>query len=163
MYKSVYGLRKEVLMDLLSIISQIEQQLKEQDAIYHNVAVKFGLSDTAMWVLYEAHISETPITQQELIKQCFFAKQTVNTAVASLVKKGHVVLKSVDGSGRQKQIFLTESGEKLAKATAEPLIEAECRAYSVIERDKLIEYLHMTEKLTAALREETEKIEGVSI
>lgn len=38
-------------MDSRKYIELIEQQRKEQDAIYHNVAVKYGLSDTAMWVL----------------------------------------------------------------------------------------------------------------
>lgn len=150
-------------MDILSFTRQIEQQMKEQDSIYHNVAVKYGLSDTAMWVLYEVYISEVPVTQQELSKSCFFAKQTVNTAVASLVKKGYAVLESAERCGRQKRIYLTDMGKGLAKMTVEPLIEAECKAYAVLDEDELKSYLDMTERLTEALRIETEKLEGVNI
>lgn len=34
-------------MNTAYLIQQIEQLLREQDSIYHNTAVRFGLSDTA--------------------------------------------------------------------------------------------------------------------
>ena len=44
-------------MNTAYLIQQIEQLLREQDSIYHNTAVRFGLSDTAMRALYL--VSET--------------------------------------------------------------------------------------------------------
>ena len=44
-------------MNTAYLIQQIELLLREQDSIYHNTAVRFGLSDTAMRVLYL--VSET--------------------------------------------------------------------------------------------------------
>ena len=53
-------------MNIGGFIDQIEQQRKEQDAIYHNVAVAYGLSDTAMWVLYFVSNSKEVCTQHNL-------------------------------------------------------------------------------------------------
>ena len=146
-------------MNIVDYIRQIEQQRKEQDFIYHNVAVRFGLSDTAMWVLYNVYASEAVITQQELCRQCFFAKQTVNTAIRSLSINGYVELEAIPGTRNQKKILLTSKGNTLAKSTIVPLIEAESRAYSTLSREELEAYLEMTTRLTVSLLEETEKLQ----
>ena len=150
-------------MKITDYIEQIEQQRKEQEFIYHNVALKFGLSDTAMWVLYNVYASQDVITQQELCRQCFFAKQTVNTAITSLSQNGYVELEVIPGTRNQKKILLTEKGTALAEVTIAPLIEAESRAYSALSREELETYLEMTTRLTVSLREETEKIQGENL
>lgn len=147
-------------MDIRDYIELIEQQRKEQDAIYHNVAVKYGLSDTAMWVLYNIYLAEDVITQQELCRQCFFAKQTVNTAITGLIKNGYVELESIPGTRNQKKIMLTEKGVNLTEVTIKPLAEAEERAYEVLDSEEIKAYLDMTTRLTASLREKTEMLKG---
>ena len=149
-------------MSIRNYIELIEQQRKEQDAIYHNVAVKYGLSDTAMWVLYNIYLAEDVITQQELCRQCFFAKQTVNTAITSLIKNGYVELESILGTRNHKRILLTQKGIRLADVTIKPLVEAENKAYAVLDREEIEAYLDMTTRLTVSLREETEKLEGIN-
>ncbi len=150
-------------MKITDYIEQIEQQRKEQDFIYHNVAVKFGLSDTAMWVLYNVYASKDIITQQELCRQCFLAKQTVNTAITSLSKNGYVELEVIPGTRNQKKILLTSKGNTLAKSTIALLIDAEYRAYSALSHEELETYLEMTTRLTISLREETEKLQGENL
>ena len=145
-------------MDIGSIIDQIEQQRKEQDAIYHSVAVRHGLSDTALWVLYILHITPGDCTQQDLIRQCFFSKQTVNTAVTGLMKKGYLTLEMIPGTRNRKRLLLTEEGKAIAGETASPMREAEKRAYCALTEEELKQYLSMTEKLTLSLRKEMEKI-----
>ena len=150
-------------MKITDYIEQIEQQRKEQDFIYHNVAVRFGLSDTAMWVLYHVYASKNVITQQELCRQCFFAKQTVNTAIINLAKNGYVELAPIPGTRNQKKILLTSKGSTLAMGTIAPLIAAESRAYCAFSREELETYLEMTTRLTVSLREETEKLQGETL
>ncbi len=145
-------------MKITDYIEQIEQQNKEQDSIYHNVAVKYGLSDTTMRVLYSVYAAEEAVTQQELCRQCFFAKQTVNSAIASLTKSGYVTLEVIPGTRNQKKILFTDAGAALAKNKIKPLIEAEIRAYSALTNEELKTYLEMTARLTVALRDETEKL-----
>lgn len=136
----------------------IEQQRKEQDSAYHNVAARYGLSDTAMWVLYMVSEADTAYTQQELCRQCCCAKQTINTAITSLVKKGYVVLEVIPGTRNQKKVVLTDTGEKLAESTTTPLQEAETKAYAKLSEEELEAYLRITTKLTMSLREEFEKL-----
>ena len=145
-------------MDIGSIIDQIEQQRKEQDAIYHGVAVRHGLSDTALWVLYILHIKSGDCTQQDLIRQCFFSKQTVNTAVSGLVKKGYLTLEMIPGTRNRKRLLLTEAGKAIVAETAQPMREAEKRAYGALSEAELEQYLAMTERLTQSLRIEMENV-----
>ena len=145
-------------MDIGSIIDQIEQQRKEQDALYHGVALRHGLSDTALWVLYILHITEGDCTQQDLIRQCFFSKQTVNTAVAGLAKKGYLALEMIPGTRNLKRLLLTAEGKAIAAETAEPMREAEKRAYGALTEAELEQYLALTERLTQSLRIEMEDV-----
>ena len=150
-------------MDIREYIELIEQQRKEQDAIYHNVAVKYGLSDTAMRVLYNIYLADDTITQQELCRQCFFAKQTVNTAITSLTKNGYVELENIPGTRNHKKILLTAKGMQLTDVTIKPLVEAENNAYKVLNSEELKAYLDMTTRLTVSLREETDQLKGVNL
>lgn len=88
------------------------------------------------------------VTQQELCRQCFFPKQTVNTAIARLCKNDCMSLEVIPGTRNQKKILLTGKGTEFAEKTVGRLVEAE----------ELQAYLDMTARLTAALREETEKL-----
>lgn len=145
-------------MTTTEFIRRIEQQQKEQDHIYHNTAVRYGLSDTDMWILYSVYTAPGAITQQELCRQCFFPKQTVNTAIARLCQNGYASLEAIPGTRNQKKILLTARGTELAGNTVGRLIEAEERAYAALTPEELQAYLDMTARLTAALREETEKL-----
>ena len=141
-----------------SFVEEIEKQRKEQDAIYHNVAVKFGLSDTAMWILYFVSDKTMEYTQQDLCRMSYCAKQTVNTAINGLVKKGFVVLESADGSRKQKKIVLTDRGREVTDATTDKLKAAEEKTFRHFTDGELKSYLEMTARITAFLREETEQI-----
>ena len=79
-------------MEFKDIIGLIEEQIIELDAIYHRTAVKFGLSDSAMCVLYILADNERTYTQQDICRISRFAKQTVNSAISALVKKTTILL-----------------------------------------------------------------------
>lgn len=143
-------------MNSREFIRRIEQQRKEQDSIYHSVAEKYGLSDTAMWVLYLVTEGSGNITQQDLCRQSCYAKQTINTAVNGLMKSGFLELIPIPGTRNHKKIQLTDSGRGLVNRTTRNLKAAEERAYGRLTDDELETYLDITSRLTAYLREETE-------
>ncbi|MFQ7767551.1 MAG: hypothetical protein ACLRIL_04240 [Fusicatenibacter saccharivorans] len=62
------------------------------------------------------------------------------------------------GNAEQKRILLTDAGRELEKNTTDRLRGAEIRAYGKLSAEELNSYLEMTRNLTAALREETEKL-----
>ncbi len=145
-------------MDIENYIKQIEQQMKEQDSIYHSAAVKYGLSDTALWILYHVSDMSEIYTQQDLCQQCFFSKQTVNTAVNSLIKSGCARLEAIDGSRNRKRIILTEKGRELTENTTDNLKRVEIKAYGKLSDDELKAFLDISVKLNGFLREETDKL-----
>ena len=146
------------MMDITELIKQIDQQRKELDAIYHGVAVKYGLSDTALWVLYLVSEDGSDLTQQDLCRQNCFPKQTVNTAVNSLAKHGFLELIPIQGTRNHKKVRLTATGRDLANRTTQKLKIAEENAYKRFTPAKLQVHLDITSRLTAYIREETEKL-----
>ena len=71
---------------------------------------------------------------------------------------GLVELELIPGTRNKKRILLTDAGRELEKNTTDRLRGAEIRAYGKLSVEELNSYLEMTRKLTAALREETEKL-----
>ena len=145
-------------MDIREVIFRIERERKEQNAIYHAAAAKFGLTDTELWVLYCISEPDEDRTQQDLCRQCFYPKQTINTAITGLAKDGLVELIPIPGTRNHKRIHLTPAGRGLAGRTALPLKAAEEAAYGRFSEEELLAYLETVNKLNAYLREETEKL-----
>ena len=137
------------------MIFRIERERKEQNAIYHAAAAKFGLTDTELWVLYCISEPDEDRTQQDLCRRGFYAKQTINTAITGLAKDGLVELIPIPGTRNHKRIHLTPAGRELA---ALPLKAAEEAAYGRFSEEELLAYLETVNKLNAYLREETEKL-----
>lgn len=145
-------------MRVEDFIQQIDQQQKNQDSLYHAVAVAFGLSDTAMWILYLVSEADAEITQQDLCRQSFFAKQTINTCIAHLARDGLVALVPIPGTRNHKRVCLTSAGQALAVCTTARVREAELAAYGQLSEAELQAYLETTRRLTDCLRGEFEKI-----
>ena len=145
-------------MDISYYIDKTEQLMRRQDALYHGAAAKFGLSDAAMWVLYFLSGSGGGVTQQELCSQSSFAKQTVNSAVKSLSDGGIVKLCPIAGTKNQKNVVLTDNGQRFCADTIGRLREAEKRAYLCVGEKELDAYLETLAKLTSCIAAETEKL-----
>ena len=145
-------------MDIREIIHRIEHNQKERKSIYHEVAAKYGLSETTLWILYYISEFDEDQTQQDLCRQGFYAKQTVNTAISGLAGDGLVELIPIPGTRNHKRIHLTPAGRELANRTARPLRAAEENAYGRLSEEELSAYLETLSKLNAYLQKETEKL-----
>lgn len=63
---------------------------KEQNEIYSAAARSFGLSDSAMWILYFLRLNNGTCQQKELASSLSQPKQTTNSAVKQLERGGYV-------------------------------------------------------------------------
>ena len=142
-------------------LTQIARQEKQFDALYRRVGVRFGLPDCTMWVLYFLISAEGNITQQELIGKMMFPKQTINSAVMNLDKKGFVTLRIVPGTRNRKTITLTKSGRELAKNTVERMLKAELYAVNAMGAERISQYIELYHVFYNYLQEEFRK-EGLS-
>ena len=137
-------------MDIRTYIKQLDQLMKEYDAIYHTAAVAYGLSDTAMWILYMVSDATETCTQQDLCRQCCFPKQTIN----NLIRNGYLTLETLSGTRNSKRIMLTDPGRALMQTTIDPLKQAEDAAYGNFSDAERQCYLELTRRLNTNLREE---------
>lgn len=97
----------------------------QYNGFYHAYAALHGFSDTAFWILYLLCKEEKSYTQNDLSDELCIAKQTVNSAVAKLVKDDYVELIPRKGLRQGKYISLTENGKIRCKESVIPLLNAE--------------------------------------
>ena len=129
------------------------QLYKEQDDIYRSAAVKAKLSDAAYWTMYMLRESEEEVTQSSLSKEWFFTKQTINSAVANLVKKGYVVLQNEVGKGNRKALVLAEEGERFCEEYVDPLIRAEQNSFDALTEAEQELVIHLMKKQLKLFKE----------
>lgn len=128
---------QEVSPQARALLDKTNRQFNESNALYHTVAQRCGLSDTAFWVLYALYTDAEPLTQNRLAAEWALPKQTLNSAVAAMVKKGMVTLSPGQGAHSGKIIALTEKGRAVANRTVAPVIYAEQEALTAVGLDEM--------------------------
>lgn len=128
----------------------------EIDAVYHEICLHLGLSDSAMKILYTICDNGDSCLLQEISRRSGVSKQTINSAIRKLEKEGIVYLKSV--GGKNKNVCLTDAGKQLAKHTAIRLIEMENDIFASWEKSDVETYLELTERFLIALKEKNRNL-----
>ncbi len=104
------------LKSLNTILGQI-------NGTYHEAAVKMGVSDSVLDILYGILIEGDGCNQSVLYKNTGMGKTTVNSAIRKMEKEGLLYLKP--GEGRNTRVFLTDAGQELSGRTAGHLMRME--------------------------------------
>ena len=140
---------------------------KEYNIIYHDAAMRLGLSNSEFDTLYaicelgdgcKQTICELGdgCKQSDICRTTFIPKQTVNSAIRSLQKKEYLTLAS--GKGRSMHIYLTEQGLQLVRRTIFPMVEIENEAFPKLTEKEYKTILHFHAQYLAALREGIQKL-----
>ena len=132
-------------------------QEKQFDALYRKAALNYGLSDCSMWVLYFLSL-HGDLTQQEMTELMMFPKQTINSAIGSLQKRGYVTLSAVKESYGRKRVSLTDEGKALANKTVVKMMNAEARALKTLGYEKTEQFIALNKEFYDAL---SNSIDGV--
>lgn len=131
---------------------------KETNAIYHQLAGYFGLSDTAFWLLYSLRETDRPLNQAELCSILCASKQTVNSALKSLEGEGLIRLESAPGDRRSKEVHLTEAGTARAAASVDRVLEIEEQAALRLSPEERLAILALERRHLETLRQEAERL-----
>lgn len=131
---------------------RLNHLLSETDAAYHEFAVKLGLSDSCMRVLYTLYENGCCCMLRDICYLTGMTKQTLHSAIRKLEHEGVLCAEAAPTKG--KQIRLTAKGEQLAQHTAAKVIDAENRIFSSWEPSDVEKYLALTERFLNELREE---------
>lgn len=90
--------------------------LAQFDKIYYDLAKRHGESYFGMWVLEEIGDRSEGVTQKQLCEILHSPKQTVNSLVASYVRRGLVETKPNSSDGRSRLHVLTAAGKEKLEA-----------------------------------------------
>lgn len=123
---------------------QLNYMLSEINALYHKAACIFGMSDSALDILYGISMHGDSCMLSDIYKLSGICRQTINSAIRKLEKENVLYLENCNG--KSKKVFLTEKGKALAKKTAVRLIEAENRVFDGWSKEESDLYIKLTKK-----------------
>lgn len=141
---------------LVQQIHQLNYLTSELDSLYHQAALRLGLSDSAMRVLYAIYDNGDGCLLHTIYQQSGISKQTVNSAIRKLEQEQILYLIPYDG--RQKQIRLTPAGKDYLETTVAQVSQAEYRIFSSWAQEEIETHLHLMQKYTDAFREQIPSI-----
>lgn len=122
----------------------------EINALYHEAAVKMGISDSVQNILYVLCEKDGRCLQSEICKLSGISRQTINSALRNLKKDEIVCLEQ--GSGRNTVVCLTEKGKAFTAEKIEPLLAMENKIWNEWTPDEQQAYLTLTQKYRDALK-----------
>lgn len=137
-------------------IYQINCLTEEVDSLYHQAALKLGVSDSVMFVLYMLHIGGEKCLLYDIYKLSGISKQTINSAIRKLENDGIVYLEK--HNGKSKIVCVTEKGKAYIAQTGARLAEAESRAFDDWSEEEIDLYVRLIGKYNNSLRIQIEKL-----
>lgn len=114
----------------------------EISELYHTYASKFALSDSVLYTLYVLCENGGTCNQSHIYKSSGLSRQTVNSAVKKLSKKGILYLKQ--GDGKNTVVTLTNEGKQFANKVIAPLFEIESSIFLKWSEKQTKEFLRLT-------------------
>lgn len=124
--------------------------------LYHNVAVKMGMSDSAFDILYALDDLGDGCLQKDVCATAGMTKQTVSTSVHKLERAGVVELRIERGRGTH--LYLTQAGRALVEERIRPMVAAEEAAFADMAPRERIELLRLSRAYLEHLRERADAL-----
>ena len=107
----------------------------EITSLYHEAAVKIGVSDTVLDILYVLCEQEGQCLQSDIFRLTGISRQTINSAIRKLER-----------DGRNTLVCLTEKGRDFSAQKVRPLFQIENKIWSEWTVDEQERYLLFTQK-----------------
>lgn len=126
----------------------------EIDATYHDAALRLGMSDSVMLVLYTLCSCGGECMLGDITPGA--SKQTINSALRRLESEGIVYLETFEG--RKKKVYLTEKGRQLARDTVLRVIEAENEIFASWTDEEKNIYIDLTQRYLTAFKEKVKEM-----
>lgn len=124
----------------------------EIGGLYHEAALRLGLSDSGMAVLYHVCVNHGSCALSDIYKLSGTCKQTINSAVRKLEKEDLIYLEMVNQ--KSKRVCLTEKGKKIMPHTVEHLIQIENDILKSWTEEERMIYLHLTQRYLDAMQKQ---------
>lgn len=124
--------------------------------LYHDMAAKMELSDSAFHILYALDDLGDGCVQKDVCVASGMTKQTINSSVHKLERMGIVELRVEQGRGTH--LYLTKAGRALVAERIRPVAEAERAAFAAMDPNECEELLRLTRAYFEHLREQADAL-----
>ena len=128
----------------------------DMNSVYHQAALRFGMTDSAELILYSVHENDGRCPISRICSETGISKQTLNSALRKLENEGVIYLEP--NGGKTKTICLTEQGTEYVKNTIGRLFNAECNIFGSWTEDEINEFLRLSEKYNSDLKKQVAKL-----
>lgn len=135
-------------------IDIINQHIKEINSLYHTAAVKSGISDGELCVWSLLLTTDKEYSQQDMCELLFLPKQTINSIISGLIKKGYLFLEHVPGTRNRKVIRLSDEGRNYGNKNIMWIFEAEQHTMEDADPSEISTLISMLEKYINKLKRE---------
>ncbi len=132
-------------------LKRLNYLTSEIDAAYHEAALKLGLSDSTMMVLYAACNNGGNCLLSDICKISGTSRQTIHSAIQRLEADGLIYLQS--DTGRKKKVCLTEKGMDRSQNGVAKLAELENEILKAWPEADQKKYLELAQKYLTAFKE----------
>ncbi len=137
-------------------VQEFNHLYKELDDLYHEIALKLGISDSALAILYTVCALGDGCLQKDVCREAYISKQTVNSSVRNLERAGYLYLEQ--STGRDKHIRLTEMGQRFVEEKIRPVIQMENEAFLDMEPEERKEFINLSRKYVERFRTREKKL-----
>lgn len=128
---------------------------KELSHIYHEEALAAGISDSAFEVLYCLSTLEDGCCQKHIAQASFLSKQTINSSIKALEKKGWIELRK--GKGRECGVYLMDGGRDVIEMYVYPAIQRENEAFEQMGEENAGRFIELGQRYVHHLKQGKEK------
>lgn len=135
---------------------QVNYLSAEIESIYHQFSLRYNLSDSESLILYMIYVLDENCLLSDICKKTGMNKQTINSAMRKLEKKGILYLSYYNG--KNKRVVLTDIGKCFLNSTVSKLYEAEAKAFDSWSEEEIKMYVKLMKKYVFCLREEVYKL-----
>lgn len=137
-------------------IKRFNHLTNEIGAVYHEAALKFGLSDSAMLVLYTVCHNGDERLLNDITTESGVSKQTINSALRKLEADDIICLKCT--GGKMKMVRLTCKGKAFVKNTIRKVLEIENEIFTSWTEEEKTLYIGLTQRYLANLKSKVNQL-----
>lgn len=130
-------------------LKEFNRIYKKTNEIYHDIALRLGLSDSAFDILYSISELGDGCLQKDICNATCIPKQTIHSSIRQIEKSGYLTLSS--GKGRSMHITLTDLGKSLLERTIYPVMQMEGEAFHCMTDEECQQMLALFGKYIQAL------------
>lgn len=130
-------------------LKEFNRIYKKTNEIYHDIALRLGLSDSAFDILYSISELGDGCLQKDICNATCIPKQTIHSSIRQMEKSGYLTLSS--GKGRSMHITLTDLGKNLLERTIYPVMQMEGEAFHCMTDEECQQMLALFGKYIQAL------------